>query len=117
MARKGRTKAPNLFRNVPKNKIHAPRGSARKSLLKPVLLSVITVSFPAPAVGNKKPTSLSAGGLKICFCDLRRIRHPNRLRCLATLRKQRASKPCGGRKKSGRAGPADAVEAYMSYAR
>src|ERR1044071_10022881 len=43
MARNGNTNVPNLLRNVPINKIHAPRGSARRFCLKLACLSFISI--------------------------------------------------------------------------
>src|SRR5215469_16388248 len=64
MARNGRTKVPNLFRKVPKKRIQAPRGRARRFSLRLACVSFMGFGFVGRVEpwANKKPTSLSAGG-------------------------------------------------------
>src|SRR4030081_3688951 len=56
------TKVPNLFRNVPKKRIHAPRGSSRRFSARPACLSFI--SFARVIRGNKKTHQLFSGGFQ-----------------------------------------------------
>src|SRR6185369_1242984 len=94
MARNGITKVPNLFRNVPKNRIHAPRGSARRFSLRLTFFSFMARVASSPdAVGKQKTHRPFSGGFKIWWFFVTEILHPNRRYGVGQRSSSDANKP------------------------